>query len=130
MTRLAVLSAAIISFVALTTAASAQYPPTQEVVTVSVTDTTPPTNSFVFVFFTVQEQSQPSAQGFGFGFGRSCDAGIVSQPGTDAFLFQFPSFFRSFGFALLYTGSTPGPLVVGVQCPGGGSSQVTVMVGS
>jgi len=131
MTRLAVLSAAIISFFALTAVASAQYPPTGDVVTINVSDMTPPTNSLVFISFTVEEGGDAAAQGFGFGRGLAgCQVDIVSQPGSDAFVLQLPGFLRSFGIALLFTGSTPGPVVVEVDCPRGASSQVTLMVGS
>lgn len=125
MKRLAVISAAIISLFALTSVTSAQYPPPDETVAIYASDSTPSTYSVVAIGYYAQSLND----GLGlFGGGAGCSVGIASQPGSDAFVFQLPAIFASAGLALVYTGSTPGELVVAVNCASGASGQVTLTV--
>lgn len=145
MTRLAVLSAAFISFLALTSVASAQYPPPEDAVVITVSDATPPTNSRVTLTWRVESNfsalpaSEPPGgrlQAISFeepgGGAPSCRPEIISQPGTDAGINLLRGKIRakSTGAAELYTGSTPGPIHIQITCPSGPTGDITVMVQS
>jgi len=145
MMRLAAITAAVISFLALTAVASAQYPPPEGVVVVSVSDPTPPTNTRVTITWTVDRTQtalppgESSRQGLltialqdPGGGAPSCRPEIISQPGTDAGVNVLHGSVNahSVGAAELYTGSTPGPIVIRITCPSGPTADVTVMVQS
>lgn len=119
----------------------AQYPPPANTVVVSVSNPTPSTNSTVTI--TYQTQSPQGALPPGdttqqriFAISLQTPAGahvcvpaIASQPGTDARLtVRNDSADSTTGRADLFTGSTPGPIVVRVTCPQGATAQVTVLV--
>jgi hypothetical protein len=102
----------------------AQYPPPAGAVTVSVDETAPPTGGSVEVTCTVVDSAgAPVAN-------EPCTFTIVSQPGADASLTSVTVVTDDDGVAAatLYTGSTPGLIVVEVKALGV-SSQVSVATG-
>ena len=144
MKRLAVMSAAILSFVALTAVASAQYPPPEDVVVVSVGNPTPSTNSTVTITWSIENAQSALRPGGGtlrqglltislqVPSTAVCRPEIASQPGTGASVKTISETVdangRSTGTAELYTGRTPGPIVVRVSCQSGATADITVMV--
>ena len=133
MKRLAVLTAAIILSLWMTSMASAQYPPPENVLIVSVSDPTPPTNSTVTITWSIP--GTQTALPAGESTRRSllvCSPAILSQPGTDASVkFLSESISASgvgLGSAELRTGSTPGRIVVRVACASGATADITVLV--
>lgn len=142
MKRLAVFAVAIISCFGMTSAASAQYPPPESDLIVSVSDSTPPPNSIVTITWSMQdsqaalppeESSRQSTLTIAF-FTQTptCTPAIASQPGTDAnvrFVGETVDDEDTVeGSSELYTGSTPGPIVVRISCVNGATAQVTVVV--
>jgi hypothetical protein len=102
----------------------AQYPPPAGAVTVSVDETAPPTGGSVEVTCTVVDSAgAPVAN-------EPCTFTVVSQPGADASLTSVTVVTDDDGVATatLYTGSTPGLIVVEVKALGV-SSQVSVATG-
>lgn len=142
MKRLAVLSAAIISVLSATAVASAQYPPPEDVPVVSVSDPTPATNSIVTITWSIDDALSALPPGESLRQGlltislqtqpAVCQPAIASQPGTDASLSAVNETSAAdgsvTGTADLYTGSTPGPIVVRISCLNGATAQVTVLV--
>jgi hypothetical protein len=104
--------------------ALAQYPPPAGAVTVGVDETAPPTGGSVEVTCTLVDSSgAPVAN-------EAVTFTIVSQPGTDASLTSVTVVTDDDGVATatLYTGSTPGLIVVEAEALGT-SSQVSVATG-
>jgi len=102
----------------------AQYPPPAGTVTASAETAAAPTGASVEVACTVLNSAgAPVAN-------QLCTFSIVSQPGSDASLGASSALTDSDGVAtaVLYTGSTPGLIVVKVEA-GGVSSQVNVATG-
>jgi hypothetical protein len=92
----------------------AQYPPPAGAVTVAVDETAPPTGGSVEVTCTVVDSAgAPVAN-------EPCTFTIVSQPGADASLTSVTVVTDDDGVATatLYTGSTPGLIVVEVEALG------------
>ena len=106
--------ALLVALMALTIAggrASAQSPPPVGSVTTSLSDTTPATGTSVTCTCAVLDTvGNPVA-------GEVCEFTIVSQPGTDASLSSTTAVTNAQGIATvtLFTGSTPGEIVVEAQ---------------
>ena len=144
MKRLAVMSAAILSFFSLTAVASAQYPPPEAVPVVSVSNPTPTTNSIVTITWSIQGAQSALPPGGGslrqglltIGLqvrsAAACQPAIASQPGTDASVRTVNEIVNAdgtgVGTAELNTGSTPGPIIVRISCQSGATADVTVIV--
>lgn len=116
--RLMILSAAFASLMAFTAGvASAQYTPPRSVVEVTAVTSAAP-GSTVTVSFAVIGVLDGSDQS-----PRHCQVSIASQPGSDATVTLVGP-----GEASLFTGSTPGPIVVRVDCSPDGVAEITVLV--
>lgn len=142
MTRLGmILSAGLVLALWFGSGVSAQYPPPADLAIVSVSNPTPSTNSTVTITWQL-----PSPQGalppgdtspqrlFAISLqtptgAHACVPSIATQPGNDARLtVRNDPADPTTGRADLFTGSTPGAIVVRIACPQGATAQVTVMV--
>ncbi|MGE0229513.1 MAG: hypothetical protein AB7I38_14885 [Dehalococcoidia bacterium] len=120
---------------------SAQYPPPADTAVVSVTDPTPSPNSIVTIIWRIQSPQGALPPGesrqqriFAISLqtptgAQACVPAIASQPGADARLtVRNDPADPATGRADLFTGSTPGAIVVRVTCPQGPAAQITVTV--
>lgn len=142
MKRLAVIAAAITSVLWMTSSASAQYPPPENVPVVSVSDPTPPVNSTVTITWAIRGPSTalpPESTGsrllnisFEVAQTPACAPAIVTQPGNDASVRFVRETLNAAGSGVgegeLKTGSTPGRIVVRVTCTNGNTADIAVTV--
>lgn len=108
---------------AMTREASAQYPPPTGSASVAVSNSTPAAGTSIAVSARVVAPTGAVVPGV------ACTFQVVSQPGSDATVNPGPVTTDTSGVATsdLNVGTTPGAIVVGVQC-GELSSQVIVSV--